>query len=105
MKLTISQIEDALQGKTGGRKLTNIPNKYAVYREVLNKIMFNASLPSAIRKVPLLAPFQEEPYLRLLPSDIAYNGFIDAFKRAYDETPPMIRTGAFESEFMRRFSQ
>lgn len=105
MKLSISQIENALQGKTGGRKLTNIPNIYAVYREVLNKIMFNASLPSAIRKVPLLAPFQEQPYLRLLPADISYDGFIDAFKRAYDETPPMIRTGAFESEFMRRFSQ
>ncbi len=67
--------------------------------------MRNVTLPSAIRKQPLLAPFQEQPYLRLLPADIDVNGFIDAYKREYNNYLPRIRSGVGSSEFMRKFGQ
>jgi len=66
-------------------------------------MMSVVDLPSAIRRVPLLAPFQQEPYLRLLPADFATEWFLNAYKRAYNTTYPIIRTGTYTSEFMRSY--
>lgn len=101
--ISYAQLEASLQGKTGGRKLTNIPNIYNVIQEVLDTMISFVDLPSAIRKVPLLTPLVSEPYMRLLPNDFAPEGLIDMFERDYNTTPPMIKSGIGPSEFMRKY--
>jgi len=65
-------------------------------------MMSEVSLPSAIRKVPFLAPIIESPSLYMLPDDFSFEGLIDIYQRDYTSTVPYIRTGVTASEFMRK---
>ena len=65
-------------------------------------MMAEVSLPSAIRKVPFLAPLIESPSLRMLPDDFSFEGLIDIYQRDYTATVPWIRTGVTQNEFMRK---
>lgn len=71
-------------------------------QETLFSMMAEISLPSAIRKVPFLAPLVEAPSLRMLPDDFSFEGLIDIYQRDYDSTVPWIRTGVTQNEFMRK---
>lgn len=102
MKHTLSQIKQSLLSKTGSRALTNITNFYSMVQEVCFSMMAEVDLPSAIRKVPMLATIQESPNLYVAPNDFSNGGLIGVYNRDYIHNYPINRVSTLGNEFMRK---
>lgn len=65
-------------------------------------MMAEVDLPSAIRKVPMLATIQESPNLYVAPNDFSNGGLIGVYNRDYIHNYPINRVSTLGNEFMRK---